>query len=213
MMADSEKMERIYFNLLSNAVKYTPENGKIMVRLEAEATNFRFSVFNSGSHISPKEVDAIFERFYQIDGHQAGTGIGLALVRAFVEMHGGQITAHSDEKGATFTVLFPAQSISQYHPTVVTLPSEEAEVSTTLVETDFPMGEEETRDADRPTVLVIDDNADIRNYVKTLLAEEYHVLDAPEAATGIRLAMKYVPDVIVSDVMMPGMDGVECCGD
>ena len=211
MMADSEKMERIYFNLLSNAVKYTPENGKIMVRLEAEATNFRFSVFNSGSHISPKEVDAIFERFYQIDGHQAGTGIGLALVRAFVEMHGGQITAHSDEKGATFTVLFPAQSVSQYHPTVVTLPSEEAEVSTTLVETDFPMGEEETRDADRPTVLVIDDNADIRNYVKTLLAEEYHVLDAPEAATGIRLAMKYVPDVIVSDVMMPGMDGVECC--
>lgn len=211
MMADSEKMERIYFNLLSNAVKYTPENGKIIVRLEAEATNFRFSVFNSGSHISPKEVDAIFERFYQIDGHQAGTGIGLALVRAFVEMHGGQITAHSDEKGATFTVLFPAQSISQYHPTVVTLPSEEAEFSTTLVETDFPMGEEEKRDADRPTVLVIDDNADIRNYVKTLLAEEYHVLDAPEAATGIRLAMKYVPDVIVSDVMMPGMDGVECC--
>ena len=211
MMADGEKMERIYFNLLSNAVKYTPENGKIMVRLEAEATNFRFSVFNSGSHISPKEVDAIFERFYQIDGHQAGTGIGLALVRAFVEMHGGQITAHSDEKGATFTVLFPAQSVSQYHPTVVTLPSEEAEVSTTLVETDFPMGEEETRDADRPAVLVIDDNADIRNYVKTLLAEEYHVLDAPEAATGIRLAMKYVPDVIVSDVMMPGMDGVECC--
>ena len=68
MMADSEKMERIYFNLLSNAVKYTPENGKIVVKLEAETTNYRFSVFNSGSHISPKEVDAIFERFYQIDG-------------------------------------------------------------------------------------------------------------------------------------------------
>ena len=63
-------MERIYFNLLSNAVKYTPENGKIVVKLEAETTNYRFSVFNSGSHISPKEVDAIFERFYQIDGHQ-----------------------------------------------------------------------------------------------------------------------------------------------
>lgn len=211
MMADSEKMERIYFNLLSNAVKYTPENGKIVVKLEAETTNYRFSVFNSGSHISPKEVDAIFERFYQIDGHQAGTGIGLALVRAFVEMHGGQITAHSNEKGATFTVLFPAQSVSLYHPTVVTLPTEEAEVSATLIETDLPLDEEDTKAADRPTVLVIDDNADIRNYVKTLLAEEYHVLDAPEAATGIRLAMKYVPDVIVSDVMMPGMDGIECC--
>lgn len=211
MMADSEKMERIYFNLLSNAVKYTPENGKIVVKLEAETTNYRFSVFNSGSHISPKEVDAIFERFYQIDGHQAGTGIGLALVRAFVEMHGGQITAHSNEKGATFTVLFPAQSVSLYHPTVVTLPTEEAEVSATLIETDLPLNEEDTKTADRPTVLVIDDNADIRNYVKTLLAEENHVLDAPEAATGIRLAMKYVPDVIVSDVMMPGMDGIECC--
>ena len=211
MMADSEKMERIYFNLLSNAVKYTPENGKIVVKLEAETTNYRFSVFNSGSHISPKEVDAIFERFYQIDGHQAGTGIGLALVRAFVEMHGGQITAHSNEKGATFTVLFPAQSVSLYHPTVVTLPTEEAEVSATLIETDLPLDEEDTKTTDRPTVLVIDDNADIRNYVTTLLAEEYHVLDAPEAATGIRLAMKYVPDVIVSDVMMPGMDGIECC--
>ena len=98
-----------------------------------------------------------------------------------------------------------------YHPTVVTLPTEEAEVSATLIETDLPLDEEDTKTADRPTVLVIDDNADIRNYVKTLLAEEYHVLDASEAATGIRLAMKYVPDVIVSDVMMPGMDGIECC--
>lgn len=80
-----------------------------------------------------------------------------------------------------------------------------------MIETDLPLNEEDTKTADRPTVLVIDDNADIRNYVKTLLAEEYHVLDAPEAATGIRLAMKYVPDVIVSDVMMPGMDGIECC--
>lgn len=211
IMADCEKMERIYFNLLSNAVKYTPENGKIVVSLQADVASLRFSVFNSGSYVSSQEVDAIFERFYQIDGHQAGTGIGLALVRAFVEMHGGQITAQSDEKGTTFTVLLPAQSISQYHPTVVTLPAGETEVSATLVESELSADEEEAGATGRPTVLVIDDNADIRHYVKTLLAEEYHVLDAPEAATGIRLAMKYVPDVIVSDVMMPGMDGVECC--
>lgn len=204
-------MERIYFNLLSNAVKYTPENGKIVVSLQADVASLRFSVFNSGSYVSSQEVDAIFERFYQIDGHQAGTGIGLALVRAFVEMHGGQITAQSDEKGTTFTVLLPAQSISQYHPTVVTLPAGETEVSATLVESELSADEEEAGATGRPTVLVIDDNADIRHYVKTLLAEEYQVLDAPEAATGIRLAMKYVPDVIVSDVMMPGMDGVECC--
>ena len=211
IMADCEKIERIYFNLLSNAVKYTTENGKIVVSLQADVASLRFSVFNSGSYVSSQEVDAIFERFYQIDGHQAGTGIGLALVRAFVEMHGGQITAQSDEKGTTFTVLLPAQSISQYHPTVVTLPAGETEVSATLVESELSADEEEAGATGRPTVLVIDDNADIRHYVKTLLAEEYQVLDAPEAATGIRLAMKYVPDVIVSDVMMPGMDGVECC--
>ncbi len=211
IMADCEKIERIYFNLLSNAVKYTSENGKIVVSLQADVASLRFSVFNSGSYVSSQEVDAIFERFYQIDGHQAGTGIGLALVRAFVEMHGGQITAQSDEKGTTFTVLLPAQSISQYHPTVVTLPAGETEVSATLVESELSADEEEAGATGRPTVLVIDDNADIRHYVKTLLAEEYQVLDAPEAATGIRLAMKYVPDVIVSDVMMPGMDGVECC--
>lgn len=211
IMADSEKMECIYFNLLSNAVKYTPENGKITMKLEADTTSFRFSIFNSGSYISSKDVEAIFDRFYQIDGHQAGTGIGLALVRAFVEMHGGQITAQSDEKGTTFTVLLPAQSVSQYHPTIVTLPAEEAEVSSTLIATDYVADEDETKVTDRPTVLIIDDNADICTYVKTLLADEYHVLDAPEAATGIRLAMKYVPDVIISDVMMPGMDGIECC--
>lgn len=107
MLADAGKMERIYFNLLSNAVKYTQENGKIVVRLEAEDNHFRLSVFNSGSYISTTDVEAIFERFYQVDGHQAGTGIGLALVRAFVEMHGGNIMAHSNEKGTTFTVTLP----------------------------------------------------------------------------------------------------------
>lgn len=210
MMADAEKMERIYFNLFSNAVKYTPENGKVIIRLEMAEQNFRLEVFNSGSYISSTDVEAIFERFYQVDGHQAGTGIGLALVRAFVEMHGGNITAHSDEKGTTFTVTFPKQDISIYHPTVVTLPAEEKEVSSTLVDAEIST-EGEVAEADCPTVLVIDDNADIRTYVKSLLSKDYRVLDAADGATGIRLAMKYVPDVIVSDVMMPGMDGVECC--
>lgn len=210
MMADAEKMERIYFNLFSNAVKYTPENGKITIRLEAEEQNYRLAIFNSGSYISSTDVEAIFERFYQVDGHQAGTGIGLALVRAFVEMHGGNITAHSNEKGTTFVVTFPKQEVAQYHPTIVTLPAEEKEVSSTLVDTEILAGEEAV-EADCPIVLIIDDNADIRTYVKSLLSKEFRVLDAADGTTGIRLAMKYVPDVIVSDVMMPGMDGVECC--
>lgn len=208
--ADAEKMERVYFNLLSNAVKYTPENGKIAVRLEAEEHCFRLSVFNSGSYISVSDVEAIFERFYQVDGHQAGTGIGLALVRAFVEMHGGTIAAHSDEKGTVFTVTLPKRDVSQYSPAVSALPADGAEIASTLVDAEIA-AEDEAADEECPTVLIIDDNADIRHYVKSLLAKEYRVLDAADGATGIRLAMKYVPDVIVSDVMMPGMDGVECC--
>lgn len=210
MLADAEKMERIYFNLLSNAVKYTQENGKIVVRLEAEDRHFRLSVFNSGSYISTTDVEAIFERFYQVGGHQAGTGIGLALVRAFVEMHGGNIMAHSNEKGTTFTVIFPKQDVLQCRPAAIALPAGEKEIASTLVDAEIPAGSGAAEE-DCPTVLVIDDNADIRNYIKALLSREYRVLDAADGAAGIRLAMKYVPDVIISDVMMPGMDGVECC--
>ena len=210
MMADAEKMERIYFNLFSNAVKYTPENGKIALRLLKAEQNYTLSVFNSGSYISSTDVEAIFERFYQVNGHQAGTGIGLALVRAFVEMHGGNITARSDEKGTTFTVTFPQQDVSQYRPTIVTLPVEGEEVSSTLIDMEVKAGEEVV-EADCPTVLVIDDNSDIRSYVKSLLSNEFRVLDAADGSEGIRLAMRYVPDVIVSDVMMPVMNGIECC--
>lgn len=211
MMVDAEKMERIYFNLFSNALKYTPENGKITVRLSLTGQNYLLSVFNSGSYISAADVKAIFERFYQVDGHQAGTGIGLALVRAFVEMHGGDITAGSDEKGTTFTVTFPWQEVSQYHPTVVTLPADKQEVVSMLVDAEMAEAEEGEKAESGPVVLVIDDNADIRSYVTSLLSGEYRVLAAADGAEGIRLAMKYVPDVIVSDVMMPGVDGVECC--
>ena len=191
MMADAEKMERIYFNLFSNAVKYTPENGKITVRLLKSEQNYSLSVFNSGSYISSTDVEAIFERFYQVDGHQAGTGIGLALVRAFVEMHGGNIAAHSDDKGTTFTVTFPKQDVLQYHPTIVTLPAEEKDVSSTLIDTEVKACEEVV-EADCPTVLVIDDNADIRNYVKSLLSNEFRVLDAADGTEGIRLAREFL---------------------
>lgn len=208
MMADAEKMERIYFNLFSNAVKYTPENGKIVIRLSAVEQNYNLSVFNSGSYISSSDLEAIFERFYQVGGHQAGTGIGLALVHAFVGMHGGSIAAHSDEKGTTFTVTLSRPTISDYRPATAPVPAEEA--ASTLMDAEVAVADEPI-EADTPVVLIIDDNADIRGYVRSLLSKEYRVLEAADGAEGIRLAMKYVPDVVVSDVMMPGMDGVECC--
>ncbi|MGL5272726.1 MAG: hybrid sensor histidine kinase/response regulator transcription factor, partial [Phocaeicola sp.] len=207
VLADREKIERIFFNLLSNAVKYTNEGGTIAVDLTTEKQSLCFSIYNSGSYISPKEASAIFNRFYQIDNHQVGTGIGLALVHSFVKLHGGDITVKSDELGTTFTVIIPLQEIAN-----TALESIQEQTQVIVPEELFLQGELDiVAPANNPTLLVIDDNADIRNYIASLLERDYTVLKASEGQAGIELAMKYVPDLIVSDVMMPGMDGITCC--
>lgn len=215
-LADTEKLERIYFNLLSNAFKFTPENGKVTVRLsplvKEDRQWIRFTVANTGSLISAEHIQNVFDRFYKIDMHHAGSGIGLALVKAFVEMHGGDIFVESDEKqGTVFTVDLPVQSCEfascgQSPAAISETPNNGAIL--TVVEEDEP-GEE--YDSSKPSVLVIDDNEDIRSYVHGLLHSEYTVIEAADGSEGIRKAMKYVPDLIISDVMMPGIDGIECC--
>ena len=207
-LADAEKMERIYFNLMGNAFKFTPENGKVTVRLSAlqkEGTPFfRFTVANTGSLISAEHIRSIFDRFYKIDRHHTGSGIGLALVKAFVEIHGGIIEVESDERqGTVFTVDLPVRTCEA-----------ETGVASAPDRVDNLLREDEAEnfnDPSKPSVLVIDDNADIRAYVHTLLNSEYSVIEAADGTEGIRKAMKYVPDVIISDVMMPGIDGIECC--
>lgn len=212
LTADEEKMECIYFNLLSNAIKYTPENGEITVTLAAENNQYTLTVYNYGSHIPDTDTKTIFERFYQVNGHQAGTGIGLALVRAFVEMHGGNIYAHSDNKGTYFVVNLPQNTLPNMNTAPTELPLEEnEEVSAELIDAELDELTEEPMDADAATVLVIDDNADIRTYIKSFLSKDYRVLLADNGINGLKMAMKYVPDVIISDVMMPEMDGTECC--
>lgn len=214
-LADVEKLERIYFNLLSNAFKFTPENGKVTVRLSAQEKEgqnfFRFTVANTGSLISAEHICSIFDRFYKIDMHHAGSGIGLALVKAFVEMHGGTIQVESDERqGTMFTVELPVCSCTSVADTL------SLEVSEQDLPVEFSEDEDEEEqelgyDSSRMSVLIIDDNADIRSYVHGLLNAEYSVIEAANGSEGIRKAMKYVPDLIISDVMMPGMDGIECC--
>lgn len=217
-LADVEKLERIYFNLLSNAFKFTPENGKVTVRLSTLIKEdnrwIRFTVSNTGSMISAEHIRNIFDRFYKIDMHHAGSGIGLALVKAFVELHGGTISVESDEKqGTVFTVDLPVRTcaceISSLEESPVSSVSESSSLNDAL-----PIEEEELEknyDSSKPSVLVIDDNADIRSYVHGLLHTDYTVIEAADGSEGIRKAMKYVPDLIISDVMMPGIDGIECC--
>ncbi|UBD67286.1 substrate-binding domain-containing protein [Bacteroides salyersiae] len=216
--ADVEKLERIYFNLLSNAFKFTPENGKVTVRLFALEKEgrpfFRFTVANTGSLISAEHIRSIFDRFYKIDMHHAGSGIGLALVKAFVEMHGGTIQVESDEKqGTMFTVDLPSCCCTS-SPDISSMDMSSMGTSGHESPVELLEGEEEEErnyDSSRMSVLVIDDNADIRSYIHGLLSAEYSVIEAANGSEGIRKAMKYVPDLIISDVMMPGIDGIECC--
>ena len=215
MAVDAEKMERVYFNLLSNAFKFTPENRTITVTLstltkEEGGRYARLVVADTGSGISVQHIRHIFDRFYQIDVNHAGSGIGLALAKAFVELHGGEITVDSVEgKGTVFTVDIPMTVVEEPSADLVQEPR--ITQQTVVEELEDMETEEQIPDENKECILIIDDNADVRDYVKSLLKEEYTVIEAPDGRAGLKKAMKYVPDAIICDVMMPVMDGLECC--
>lgn len=183
MAVDAEKMERVYFNLLSNAFKFTPENGTITVTLstltkEEGGRYARLVVADTGSGISVQHIRHIFDRFYQIDVNHAGSGIGLALAKAFVELHGGEITADSVEgKGTVFTVDIPMTVVEEPSADLVQEPR--ITQQTVVEELEDMETEEQIPDENKECILIIDDNADVRDYVKSLLKEEYTVIELP----------------------------------
>lgn len=218
MTADIEKIERIVYNLLSNAFKFTPENGSVIVELsqyEQNGPHIRLNVKDTGIGISVQHVEHIFESFYQADTRQAGSGIGLALAKAFVEMHNGTINVQSAEnKGTSFTIELPLKQegpicqkrekndyMSNFKDGAVLAADQES----------LQSGDEDVIQQNKETVLVIDDNQDIRDYLKILLRKQYTVIVAANGREGIQMAMKYIPDAIICDVMMPVMDGLACC--
>lgn len=205
---DSEKIERVFFNLLSNAFKYTPDNGTITVSYDCDGNNLTLKVSDTGEGISERDIDNIFDRFYQVDRiHPKGSGIGLSLAKAFIELHGGTISVKSTlNKGSEFTVVIPVTHVdAKQTDTTKEIGYDEVEAELGTVDTHL------TFESDKPIVLIIDDNEDIRKMVGELLNTDYNILTAPNGKEGIRMAAKYVPDLIICDVMMPVMDGLECC--
>lgn len=228
MIADQEKISRIVFNLLSNALKYTPAGGEIFVSLKDEGANLRLDVKDTGKGISQDEADKIFERFFQAKGAASGTGIGLALVKSFVELHHGEARVESEPgKGSDFIVVIPREQEgdSQVIHNDVDIVDNSANASASdgknvVDESVLQYIDDGNRsrgkvqqlvneNTNRPTVLVIDDNTDIRQYERTLLQDEYIVLEAADGKEGLSVAMKEVPDLVICDVMMPVMDGLE----
>ena len=215
LRADQDKIERICYNLLSNALKYTSEGGEITLTAKEEGGRVMISVADNGCGISSDELPYIFDRFYQAKNAGRGTGIGLAIVKAFTELHHGEVSATSVEgKGSTFTIHIPVRQKGEVtnQPTEkieqLVEPSSVQEVPNQARHIDELIQPYQT---DKPEVLIIDDNIDIRTYLRSVLSEKYNVSEAADGKVGLELARKIVPDIVLSDIMMPVMDGLAFC--
>ena len=215
LRADQDKIERICYNLLSNALKYTSEGGEITLTAKEEDGRVMISVADNGCGISSDELPYIFDRFYQAKNAGRGTGIGLAIVKAFTELHHGEVSATSVEgKGSTFTIHIPVRQKGEVtnQPTEkieqLVEPSSAQEVPNQARHIDELIQPYQT---DKPEVLIIDDNIDIRTYLRSVLSEKYNVSEAADGKAGLELARKIVPDIVLSDIMMPVMDGLAFC--
>lgn len=214
---DKENLHKILFNLLSNAIKHTPDKGKITLRANQFTDKSKklvlfISVTNSGSSIAPQEIDKIFNRFYQIPDQnkytsygQSSTGIGLHLVKEIIALMGGTVKVKSSEiEGVSFRLYFPVTLRD-------TIEEEVNEVHRELVPVEDKIVPFIPIDRNKPTLLLVEDNPDMRHYIKNMLKDKYNVAEANNGEQGYKVAQNILPDFIVSDLMMPTCDGADFC--
>jgi len=226
VFVDRDKIEKIINNILSNAFKFTPEGGCINVNVKITNGKVEISFSDSGIGISEERIDKIFDRFFQVDGshtrEQEGTGIGLALTKELVELHKGEIEVESEEgKGTSFTVrlllgkdhLKPEEIIEEKvkEEKKAVIPIEKAELIPESRTKEEKIDVETITETGKPTLLIVEDNVDVRNYIRGYLEKSFRISEAVDGKDGLDKSLKYMPDLIVSDVMMPKMDGFELC--
>lgn len=216
---DPEKLQTILVNLLSNAIKFTPPGGRVEVRLlqkegHTAPAPVLIRVADTGPGIPAEKLPFIFDRFYQADDsptrQSGGTGIGLALVRELVQLLGGTVSAENGAHGgAVFSVTLPVRHDAAGRAAA---PAPAPELPGLPPEAPLPAGlPDDGKPAGRPLALVIEDHADLAAYVMSCIRDQYRVLPARNGQEGIDLALEHIPDLIVSDVMMPLKDGFEVC--
>ncbi len=236
---DRDKIENIFYNLLSNALKFTSEGGTVECRIrirpepellqrlsDSEIQNLKseiiIAVSDTGIGIPQDRLDKVFDRFYQVDDsytrEHEGSGIGLALTKELVDLHHGKITVESElNKGTTFTVYLP---IGKGHlkPEEIIAEKPVEEIQPEISSGEIGMGIEaeekvkaQSRQKALPLVLIVEDNADMRSYLQDCLARDYRVIEAVDGEDGLHRAIDKIPDLIISDVMMPKMDGFQFC--
>ena len=220
VIADKEKIAHIYFNLMTNALKYTPAKGTVTTTLEHSNGKYTISVADTGKGMSAADRQHIFERFYQAKDSVGGTGIGLAIVKAYVDLHHGEVGVESEPgKGSRFSFSVPenqpgydAAADRQTEAMTGPVLADDYSVKDIIAEQNLAsiIGTEDY-DSNRPLILIIDDNESMRTYLKGTLHANYKVIEAQNGEEGLKIARKTVPQLVVSDVMMPVMDGMEFC--
>ncbi len=216
---DKSKMEKSISNLISNAFKFIPDHGKISIKTSTE-TNIEQSyaivtVTDNGKGISPEYIDKIFDRFYQSPEHDnsniSGTGIGLALVKSLVEMHHGTINVRSEKKKETcFTLKIPLGN-SHFDSKEIFTESDNGMMNDAAIETlvSHDVARKELKNA--PILLIVEDSNELRDYLLSILQPKYQVLLASDGLEGLKIARKKIPDLILSDIAMPKLSGIELC--
>lgn len=219
VLFDQDKMEKIFYNLISNAFKFVSSNGEISVSLKIIEEAAEIRIKDTGSGIPSDRLPYIFDRFYQVDDSASrkheGTGIGLALTKELIELHKGSISVMSVlGEGSEFIIRLPKGDYKTQTKVNINRRPElslnvrdtvEANPSTTGSKSIIPPASP----ANREIILIVEDNYDVRSYVSELLVNEYKVTEAPDGEQGISLAKDQIPDLIITDVMMPGMDGFQ----
>jgi signal transduction histidine kinase/AraC-like DNA-binding protein len=227
---DHEKILKVLTNLLSNSVKFTPEGGEIAVEVEAINNNAVIRVINSGDEIPADKLPRIFDRFFQVDAASnrkyEGTGIGLALVKELVEMHHGEVSVESKMKKTTFSVKLPINSgyLSEDEIVEGRLENEDKDLEMEVGSQKSQVGKmmedgsfkkersgNEIKGDRGLEVLIVEDNNDLCSFIRNILNQDYKVIEAVDGIDGFEQAEAAIPDLIVSDVMMPRMDGYDLC--
>ena len=213
---DSDAIEKIVMNLVSNAIKYTPEGGEIKMKASREGTAVKVTIENTGVHFTDKELETLFERFYRTKDQSAdattGSGIGLSLVKDLVELsHGSVRVENNGASNLKFTVILPIEK-QEFHPTEIdnSIPAVISNEPDAPILGD-PLVADEDAIHDTPTLLVVDDNDDIREFIESSFRQTFKIIEAIDGAKGIELAIEHIPDIIISDIMMPRVSGIELC--
>lgn len=209
VVVDQDIIQKICYNLLSNAFKFTSEEGEVSFDATISQSRLKILVSDSGSGVPLKDQEKIFDRFFQSSaGNHLGTGIGLALTKELVEFHGGKINLErSSVEGSVFAVVIPVQRAKEADD------NDSNDVGSVLT-IDYggkQMTQPELVGKDGPVVLVIEDNPDLASYLNEILSKDYVVHHSSNGSLGIMKAKEVVPDLIISDVMMPVKDGIQVC--